>query len=101
MQQRYNKRKHFRAKVSFPLSIELANQERTTAMAVNIGQGGMLLECPEYELFSKLDDVNLYLPLEHKQNSYTISAKITHIKDNEIGLFFYSDPTEYLEKTLA
>jgi len=98
MQQTNNKREHFRTKVNFPVSIELPNQDRSDAIAVNIGKGGMLLNCDGTENFSKLDDVNLHLPLNHNQNNYAISAKITYINNNQIGLFFYSDPTEYLEK---
>ena len=100
MQQGFNKREHFRTNVDFPVGIELPNQERINATAINIGKGGMLLDCSAHEHFSKLDDVNLHLPLNHNQNNYAISAKITYIKDNQIGLFFYSDPSEYLEKVI-
>ncbi|MCU7833784.1 MAG: PilZ domain-containing protein [gamma proteobacterium symbiont of Taylorina sp.] len=101
MQQTYNKREHFRTKVNFPISIELPNQERSDAIAVNIGNGGMLVDCNTSKHFSKLDDVNLHLPLNKNQNNYAISAKITYIKNNQIGLFFYSDPSEYLEKAFS
>lgn len=98
MQQSYNKREHFRTSVNFPVSIELPNQERINAIAINIGKGGMLLNCAAHEHFSKLDNVSLHLPLNHNQNNYAISARITHIKKNQISLFFCSDPSEYLEK---
>ena len=98
MQQSYNKREHFRTSVNFPVSIELPNQERINAIAINIGKGGMLLDCTAHDHFSKLDNVSLHLPLNHNQNNYAISARITHIKNNQIGLFFCSDPSEYLEK---
>ena len=101
MQQTHNKREHFRTKVNFPISIELGNQERTDATAINIGKGGMLVNCTAYENLSKLDNVNLHLPLNHNQNNYAISAKITHIKNNQIGLFFSSDPSEYLEQAVC
>ena len=93
-----NKRTHFRTSVNFPISIELSNQERIDATAINIGKGGMLINCPTHNYCSKMDDVNLHLPLNHNQNNYSISAKITHIDGSQIGLFFYSDPSEYLEK---
>lgn len=101
MLQTQNKREYFRTKVNFPVSIELSNQERIDAIAVNIGKGGMLIRCTAYDHFSKMDDVNLHLPLNHKQNNYAITAKITHVKDSQIGLFFYSDPSEYIEKAVC
>ena len=101
MQQTHNKREHFRTKVNFPISIELANQERTDAIAINIGKGGMLVDCTAHDILSKLDDCVLHLPLNHNQNNYAISAKITHIKNNQIGLFFSSDPSEYLEQAVC
>lgn len=101
MQKTYNKRVHFRIRVNFPVSIELPDQERIDAIAINIGQGGMLLDCKTHGHLSNLDDVNLHLPLNHNQNNYAISAKITHIKDSRIGLFFYSDPSEYIEKAVC
>ncbi len=101
MQQTHNKREHFRTKVNFPISIELENQERTNAIAINIGKGGMLVDCTAHDNFSKLDNCVLHLPLNHNQNNYAISAKITYIKNNQIGLFFSSDPSEYLEQAVC
>lgn len=94
------KREYSRISVNFPVNIELSNQRRTQGTAINIGQGGMLLECTSETIFSKLDDVNLYLPVNHSQNSFAIAAKITRVDGSLIGLFFYSDPSEYLQETL-
>ncbi len=91
-------RQYSRANVSFPVSIELPNRKRAKAIAVNIGQGGMLVKGVSGIRFSRLDDVNVYLPIDEKLNSvFTIAAKVTRIKGNEMGLFFYSDPTEFLQ----
>lgn len=95
------KREHSRISVSFPVSIELPNSKRTEGTAINIGQGGMLINCASGCLFHKLDDVNLYLPINHNQNSYAIAAKVTRIQGDTIGLFFYSDPSEYLQEALG
>lgn len=96
-----DKREFSRIRVSFPVSIELPNQKLAEGNAVNIGQGGMLISCSSGNIFSKLDDVNLYLPFNHNQNKYAIAAKVTRIQGNNIGLFFYSDPTEYLQEALS
>ncbi|MCU7799630.1 MAG: PilZ domain-containing protein [gamma proteobacterium symbiont of Lucinoma myriamae] len=93
-------RHYSRLSVNFSVSIELANQKRIEATAVNIGQGGMLLRGVSDASLSRLDDVNIHLPLNHNYNSFIIAAKVTRIKGNEIGLFFYSDPSEYLQESL-
>ncbi len=91
-------RQFSRTSVSFPVSIELPNRKRAKATAVNIGQGGMLVRGVSGVNFSRLDDVNIYLPIDEKQNSvYTIAAKVTRITGSEMGLFFYSDPSEFLQ----
>ena len=91
-------RQFSRTSVSFPVSIELPNRKRAKATAVNIGQGGMLVKGVSGISFSRLDDVNVYLPIDEKQNSvFTIAAKVTRIKGSEMGLFFYSDPSEFLQ----
>ncbi len=98
MSNSHEQRQYSRVNVSFPVSIELPNQNRARATAVNIGQGGMLIKDISGLSFSKLDDVNIYLPIDNKQNSvYTIAAKVTRVQDNEMGLFFYSDPSEFLQ----
>ena len=96
-----DKREYSRINVSFPVSIELPNRKRAKAVAINIGQGGMLVNCSSGSSFSKLDDVNLYLPINHNQNNYAIAAKVTRVQGNKVGLFFYSDPSEYLQETLG
>ncbi len=46
--------------------------------------------------FSRLDDVNVYLPIDKKQNSvFTIAAKVTRIKGSEMGLFFTPIPQNF------
>jgi hypothetical protein len=95
------KREYSRYNVDFPVSIELSNRKRVTGYAINIGQGGMLIQQVSDARISKLDDVNLYLPINHNQNNYAIAAKVTRVNGDRIGLFFYSDPTEYLEEALA
>ncbi|MCW8930946.1 MAG: PilZ domain-containing protein [Gammaproteobacteria bacterium] len=92
----HDKRACSRIRVNFPVSIELSNQKTAKGTAINIGQGGMLLDHVSGATFSKLDDVNLYLPINHSKNSFAIAAKITRIEGSQIGLFFYSDPSEYL-----
>ena len=101
MQSNRDKREYSRIKVSFPVSIELPNRKRTQAVAMNIGQGGMLVNCSSGSFFSKLDDVNLYLPMNHNQNNYAIAAKVTRVQGNKVGLFFYSDPSEYIQEALG
>ena len=96
-----DKREYSRISVSFPVSIELPNRKRTKAVAINIGQGGMLVSCSSGSSFSKLDDVNLYLPINHNQNNYAIAAKVTRVQGNKVGLFFYSDPSEYIQEALG
>lgn len=100
MHSTHNKREYSRISVSFPVNIELPDQRHAKGTAVNIGKGGMLLENVSGAVFSKLDDVNLYLPINQSQNSFAIAAKITRIEGSQIGLFFYSDPSEYLQETL-
>ncbi len=100
MSHAHEKREYVRNSVNFPVSIELPNREPAKAVAVNIGQGGMLLDCLSSASFSRLEDVNLHLPINQNQNSYAIAAKITRIQDNQISLFFYSDPSEYIQETL-
>ena len=100
MHSTHDKRENSRISVSFPVRIELSDQRRANGIAINIGKGGMLLDSVSGATFSKLDDVNLYLPLNHNQNSFTIAAKIIRVEGNQIGLFFYSDPSEYLQETL-
>jgi len=94
----HDKREYHRRCVNFPVSIELANQKRAKGTAINIGQGGMLIDNISGASFNKLDDVNLHLPISQSQNSFIISAKITRIKDGQVGLFFYSDPSEYIQE---
>ncbi len=101
MHSTHDKRECSRTNVSFPVSIELSNQKRAKGIAINIGQGGMLLGHVSGATLSKLDDVNLYLPINHRQNSFAIAAKITRVEGNQVGLFFYSDPSEYLQETLT
>ncbi len=96
----HEKRECSRISVNFPVGIELSNQKRAKGTAINIGQGGMLLSNVSGAVFSKLDDVNLYLPLSHSQNSFAIAAKVTRVEGSQIGLFFYSDPSEYIQETL-
>jgi len=96
----HENRESVRTRVNFPVSIELPNRKLAKAVAVNIGKGGILLDCVSSASFSKLEDVNLYLPINHNQNSYAIAAKITRIQGNKISLFFYSDPSEYLQESL-
>lgn len=96
-----DKRECQRTPVNFPVNIELSNQKRAKGTAINIGKGGMLLGNVSGAVFSKLDDVNLYLPINHSQNSYAIAAKIIRVSGGQIGLFFYSDPTEYLQESLS
>ena len=100
MHDTHNKRQYKRMNVSFPVNIELANQKYAKGTAVNIGQGGMLLTDVSGASLSKLDDVNIHLPLNHNQNNYTIAAKVTRVNGSEIGLFFYSDPSDYLQDSL-
>lgn len=100
MHSAHDKREYSRTSVNFPVSIELSDQRQANGIAVNIGKGGMLLDSVSGATFCKLDDVNLYLPLNHNQNSFTIAAKITRVEGNQIGVFFYSDPSEYLQETL-
>ena len=64
----------------------------------NIGKGGMLLQDVSGASLSKLDDVNIHLPLNHNQNNFIIAAKVTRVNGNQIGLFFFSDPSEYLQE---
>lgn len=91
-------RQYSRTTVSFPVHIELPNRKRAKATAVNIGQGGMLVKGVSGVSFSKLDDVNVYLPIDKKQSSvFTIAAKVTRVQGSELGLFFYSDPSEFLQ----
>jgi len=97
----HEKRGSLRIEVNFSVSIELPNKKRINATAINIGKGGMLIDCVSSVFFSKLDDVNLYLPINHNKNNYAIAAKITHIIDSKIGLFFYSDPSDYLSEMLS
>ncbi|MCU7939309.1 MAG: PilZ domain-containing protein [gamma proteobacterium symbiont of Bathyaustriella thionipta] len=92
-------RQNNRISVNFPVSIELANQKRAKGTAVNIGQGGMMLSNVSGASLSKLDDVNIHLPLNHNQNSFVIAAKVTRVNGSQIGLFFYSDPSEYLQES--
>lgn len=99
MHHQHEKREFTRVSVNFTLSVELPNRKRAKATALNIGRGGMLIQCTSSTNFSKLDDVNLYLPINHNQNSYAIAAKVTRIQGNKIGLFFYSDPSDYLQET--
>lgn len=99
--QSHEKREYARISVSFPVSIELPNRKRAKAVAVNIGQGGMLVDCVSGVNVSKLDDVNLYLPINHNQNSYAIAAKVTRVQGNKVGLFFYTDPSEYIQESLG
>ncbi|WP_198263690.1 PilZ domain-containing protein [sulfur-oxidizing endosymbiont of Gigantopelta aegis] len=94
----HNKREYSRNSVSFNVGIELANGQRAKGTAINIGRGGMLLDKISGTILSKLDDVNLYLPINHSQNSYSIAAKVTRVDGTQIGLFFYSDPSEYLQE---
>ena len=101
MHSTHNKREYLRTSVNFPVQIELSNQTRAKGTAINIGKGGMLLDNVSGAVFSKLDDVNLYLPINHSQNSFAIAAKVTRIKGSQIGLFFYSDPSEYLHETIS
>ena len=101
MQRSSEKREYARLSVNFPVSIELPNRKRAKAIAINIGQGGMLVDCVSEASFSKLDDVNIYLPINHNQNSYAIAAKVTRVQGNQIGLFFYTDPSEYLQESLG
>lgn len=101
MSSTHEKRGFARTRVSFPVSIELANSKKVPAVAINIGKGGMLLNCDSGTSFSKLDDVNLYLPINHNKNSYTIAAKVTRVQGNNIGLFFYSDPSNYLNDMIT
>ncbi len=101
MHSTHDKREYSRVSVSFSLSIELSNQRQAKGVAINIGQGGMLLECTSGTAFSKLDDVNLYLPYNHNQGNFAIAAKVTRVNGSQIGLFFYSDPSEYLQETLS
>ncbi|NOQ79617.1 MAG: hypothetical protein GQ546_09480 [Gammaproteobacteria bacterium] len=93
-------RQYSRLSVNFSVSIELANQKRIKGTAVNIGQGGMLLSGVSGASLSKLEDVNIHLPLNHNRNSFVIAAKVTRIEGNQVGLFFYSDPSEYLQESL-
>lgn len=101
MPQTNEQREYTRISVDFPVSIELPNQQRAKALAINIGQGGMLVKCISESSFSKLDDVNLYLPINHNQNNYAIAAKVTRVDGSKIGLFFYSDPSEYIQEILG
>jgi hypothetical protein len=94
----HNKREYSRTCVSFTVGIELANGQRAKGTAINIGRGGMLLDKVSGIVLSKLDDVNLYLPINHSQNSFSIAAKVTRVNEGQIGLFFYSDPSEYLQE---
>ncbi len=96
----HDKREYSRTHVNFPVSIELSNQRQAKATAINIGKGGMLIEHVSGAVLNKLDDVNLYLPINHSQNSFAIAAKVTRVNDGQIGLFFYSDPSEYLQEAL-
>ena len=91
-------RQYSRISVNFPVSIELSSQKRAKGTAVNIGKGGMLLDGVSGVSLSKLDDVNIHLPLNHNQNNFIIAAKVTRVNGNQIGLFFYSDPSEYLQE---
>lgn len=91
-------RQYSRLNVSFPVSIELSNQKHAEGTAVNIGKGGMLLNNVSGASLSKLDDVNIHLPVNHNQNSFIIAAKVTRVNGKQIGLFFYSDPSEYLQE---
>lgn len=101
MHSAHEKRECSRISVNFPVSIELSNQKRAKGTAINIGQGGMLLDHVSGAVLSKLDDINLYLPINHSQNSFIIAAKVTRIEGSQIGLFFYSDPSEYIQETLS
>lgn len=98
MHSTHDKREYSRTRVSFPVNIELSNQRLAKGTAINIGQGGMLLENVSGATLNKLDDVNLYLPINHSQNSFAIAAKVTRVNNGQIGLFFYSDPSEYLQE---
>lgn len=97
MQSTHEQRQYGRLSVSFPVSIELSNQTRIEGTAVNIGQGGMLLSLVSDTSLSKLDDVNIHLPVSQYHNSFIIAAKVTRVNGSRIGLFFYSDPSEYLQ----
>ena len=97
----HEKRNSLRIEVNFSVSIELPNKKQIKAIAINIGKGGMLVDCASSVFLSQLDDVNLYLPINHNQNNYAIAAKITHINDSKIGLFFYSDPSDYISELLS
>ena len=97
----HEKREYHRTVVNFPVNIELPNRKKARAVAINIGKGGMLLKHVSGANFNKLDDVNLYLPINHNQNSYAIAAKVTRVEGNIIGLFFYSDPSDYISDITA
>lgn len=94
----HEQRQHSRLSVNFLVSIELINQKRAKGTAVNIGKGGMLLQDVSGASLSKLDDVNIHLPLNHNLNNFIIAAKVTRVNGNQIGLFFFSDPSEYLQE---
>jgi len=98
MHSTHEKRQYSRISVNFPVSIGLSNQNRAKGTAVNIGKGGMLLDGVSGVSLSKLDDVNIHLPLNHNQNNFIIAAKVTRVNGRQIGLFFYSDPSEYLQE---
>lgn len=100
MHSSHEQRQSSRFNVNFPVSIELSNQQSARGTAVNIGKGGMLLSNVSGAPINKLDDVNIHLPLNHNQNSFIIAAKVTRVNGSEIGLFFYSDPSEYLQESL-
>ena len=93
-----NKRECSRITVNFPVNIELSDQKQAKGTAVNIGKGGILLEKVSGAKLSKLDDVDLHLPISRSQNNFTITAKVTRVNGSQIGLFFYSDPSEYLQE---
>ena len=97
----HEQREYHRTAVNFPVNIELPNRKRARAMAINIGKGGMLLKHVSGASFTKLDDVNLYLPINHNQNSYAIAAKVTRVEGNIIGIFFFSDPSDYISEITA
>ncbi len=100
MQNNQDKRQYQRTHINIPIRIELDDQKHANAIAVNIGQGGMLIKSVSGAAIAKLDDVELHLPLNHKQNNFIITAKVIRINGDHIGLFFYSNPAEYLQELL-
>lgn len=94
------KRSHHRISTNFAIELELANRQITKGTAINIGQGGMLLKSDAGRKISRLDDVLVYLPIHQGQSNYMIPAMVTRVNKNEIGLFFYKDPSDYIENYL-